>query len=1298
MNAVAPETPSPESAIAACEAGIDACLLRDQPRLRKRLAGLRRRLRHAADRAGVARVLAEIEAARERSAAVCIARAAWRPRLSWPADLPFTDHVQTIGALLDSHQVLILSGETGSGKSTQLPKLCLALGRGVAGRIGHTQPRRIAARAIARRIAEETVTAPGALVGHSIRFDDNVAPAARIKVMTDGILLNEIHEDPSLLQYDTLIIDEVHERSLNVEFILGYLKRVLVRRPDLKLIVTSATLDVEMFATFFTGAARHVIPGRAHAVELRHRPLLRGEAGEEEVADINDALLEAVRELDADDYGDILVFLPGEREIREAFTYLGRAGLAQTEVLTLFARMSAARQARVFEPGPLRRIILATNVAETSLTVPRVRHVIDTGVARVSRYSPRRKLQQLPVEKIARANAEQRAGRCGRERPGICIRLYSEADFLQRRASQEPEILRTNLAGVILRLKSLGIDDVEGFPFVEPPATRLIKDGYGVLQEIGALDAERRLTACGTRLVRYPTDPRLARVLLAAGELGCLAECCIIVAALSIVDPRERPHEMREAADRAHAAFEDRRSDFLWFLRAFAHAREVLGWSAKRQWRHCRRQFLSAVRLREWVQLHDYLVELTRAEGLTQNTAPASYKAIHTALAAGFPSHIGEWQGEHYLGCRNATFSAHPSSVLARHAPRWVIAAEMLETNRRYARIVARFEPSWLERVAGHLIRRSYDAPCWDVRRGCARVTEIQRLHGLVINGARQVDYARVDAPAARALFIDAALVDGELGEEVAFLRHNQALVARIRELEARARRRDLLQPREALHAFYADRLPPEVLTRRELLAWLRTDPGAAAALCMRESDVSSEAHGTVQTWLFPDSLNVGGSPCRLRYRYEPGAEDDGVTISVPLLLVPRLAAAGLDRLVPGLLSTKVEALLRALPKRQRRLLAPAREYAMAMVEALGGVAGPLPVALACIAERLTGSPWAAALFDESALPAHLRCRIEVLDETGQLCASGRALTDIEQHCGEAARAARAALSWTLSGRSSSGWTLPALPLQVEVVCAGVPVPGYPALCDRGSAVEIAIFDTADEATSAHLDGVARLLALGAGRELRHVEAALGDAREFALLAARYGHAVSPCTALVLAAARRRVAASSTPRDADAYSALAQAFAVAVAAEVVAAARQIHTLFRRGARVLADIERLAVPAASASDLRSQVQQLLGPGLIALVDAGHGARIARSLDAIERRLQRVDANPGKDLKKLERLAPLWSRFLADAARDAPGEARRRELHWMFEDFRIALFAPELGAAARIDLGDLEQALDALARPA
>ena len=1279
-------------ALRALDAELGSCLIFDRQVLARGIQALRRKLRGRGRRlrpATVERSLRQLQDQLACSRRVREARAALTMRLEFPAELPFSAHADAIAALIERHQVVIVSGETGCGKSTQLPKLCLRLGRGVAGRIGHTQPRRIAARAIARRLAEETATPLGRLVGHCVRFDDNLEPVTRVKLMTDGILLNEIHRDPRLEQYDTLIIDEVHERSLNVDFLIGYLKQMLAARPDLKLILTSATIDAGIFERFFDDAVSYVIPDRSHSIEIRYRP---PPADDEDAVDIDEAIVAAVRELDAEARGDVLVFLPGEREIRAVAQRIGRAHFENTDIFTLYARLSAARQARIFEPGPRRRLILATNVAETSLTVPRVRHVIDTGLARISRYSPRRKLQQLPVEKIPQANADQRSGRCGRESAGICIRLYSEADFLARRPRIEPEIQRTNLAGVVLKLKAMGVTDVEGFAFAEPPSIRLIKDAYLVLQELGALDAERELTALGAQLARFPIDPRLARVLDAGSTLGCLRECLVIVAALSIADPRERPHEVRDAADRAHAAFADKRSDFMWFLRAWPFAGELRMLPAKKQQRVCRRRFLSAARMAEWSQLHDTLAKLAADAGLNVNPLPATYKAIQTAIAAGFLSQVGEWQVDHYGGCRSASFQLHPSSVLARRAAPWVVAAEVIETRQRYARMAARIEPQWLEQVASHLIKRSYEAPHWDARRGCVRATEIQRLYGLTISHARLIDYARIDPAAARAIFIEASLLVGELGEDTEFLTHNRALLGAIRSLEARVRRRDLLVGRAELHGYYEQRLPVGIATRRDLLAWLRDDTTRVASLCMGESDVTTAQFGTVQAWLFPEQLTIGGTACALEYRFEPGHPRDGLSLRLPLVLLARLRLADLDRLVPGLLSEKIAALLRAQPKARRRLVSPIREFAMASVEALSQVAGPLPSALASVLTHMTGVPWSPSAFDDEQLAPHLRALVVVIGDDGAVLEETRNIPALLATRRADAVVESAAVEWGLTGRSRDGWRFDTLPSQVETLAGETALIGFPALQERVDSVELRVFDDVSRAQAAHPRAVARLLLLDSNSIVRHLQRDFPRARELGLLAALFGHRQSPLAALVLGAARRLLAQCAAPRTAACYLALRTHFHDGLAAEIMVAAAALTSLLERAASLRTPLAR--VPAAARADLEGQLALLLGPAAMDHLDSAGLSRAARALDAITRRLERVDSNPGKDLRKLEAVAPLARRL--NALVEASGEVTPalRVAQLLLEDYRISVFAPELGIATRVAAGDIETALAAL----
>lgn len=1318
--------------LAALERAINDTLLVDRGRLRRRLRRLRRDQRRALQQRAAqpetlpgslpgslpgplprslpARHLRRVRALVadiERSRAVVAARQALAPAIRVPPELPVAAHADELVRLITTHQVVIVTGATGSGKSTQLPKLCLTAGRGIGGRIGHTQPRRIAARAIAARIATETGTAPGSLAAHCVRFDDNVTDQTRIKLMTDGILLNEIRRDRWLEEYDTLIIDEAHERSLNIDVLLGYLPRVLERRPDFRLVITSATLDSDLLAARYQGCAVHAIEGRGYPIEIRYRPpeIWRDDAGTadddaQEDPELGEQVLEAIRELDAGGAADVLVFLPGEREIREVASRLERARLADTELLRLYARLSAAHQARVFAPGARRRIVLATNVAETSLTVPRIRHVIDSGLARVSRYSPRRKLQQLPIEPVPRANAEQRAGRCGREAPGICIRLYAEEDYARRRRTIEPEILRTNLADVILRLKSLGAGEVEAFPFVQPPATRLIKDGYAVLQEIGALDAERGLTALGADLSGYPVDPRLSRMLLAAAEYGSLAEVLIIVAALSISDPRERPHEARDAADRAHAAFADKRSDFLWFVRAFAFARELAALSPVKRRRACRRRFLSAARMQEWVQLHDHLRDRAADAGLACNDVPASYKAVHMALATGFPTLLAEWQQDRYHGCRGTSFALHPASVLFRRDVKWILAADIVETARPYARLAARFEPVWMERVAPHLLRRSHEAPHWDEKRGVARVTEIVRLLGLVIHGGREVELGRIDRSAARQLLIDEGLVGGRLGELPAFLDHNLREVQAVRNFEARTRRRDLVAGDTELRAFYDTRLPAGLITRRALLGWLRADAGRDAQLTMTQEDVTGGRVVDVPEYLFPDELDIAGTRCPLTYRFEPGHEADGLTVRVPLWLLPRVAAAACDRLVPGMLSEKVEAVLRAMPKPWRRRFVPAAEYAMAVVEALPEVDGSFAVAVAAILSRIAGTEVPPAICDDATLPAHLRCRIEVIGDTGdsgtaaEPLIAGRDPQALLEALGDAPRRARAAIDWGIGGRAHDDWRFGRLAVRVEVEQNGFRAVGYPGLVCAGDAVEVVVRDAAAAAAANHGAAVLHLLQLAASAEQQWLRREYSGDNELALLAVTFAHDGLPHEGAWRAALARRAAAAAAVRDDDAFAALCADFRRAVVPEVGAAMRWMLPLMRRGQQLRLEAGETPMPEDSRADIESQLAQLLGPTLAWRHGAACAARYDHYLDALARRLERVRSDPGKDHRKLATVAPLWRRFERLAAGAGDGDHELADLQRRFEEFRVSVFAPELGTDEHVADTDLAPALAAL----
>ena len=1288
--------------LAALKAASAACLRADRLRLARRIRHMQKKLARSQSARALLRLRGELSAARElclRSQQIREQREAWQPQTRCPPELPIREYLGQLEDLLANHQVVVVSGSTGSGKSTQIPKLCLSMGRGIDGRIAHTQPRRLAAQAIAARVAAETETALGELAGFCIRFEERIEPQARLKVMTDGLLLQELVHDPLLNQYDTLIIDEVHERTLNIDFLLGHLKTLLPRRPDLRLVITSATLDISRFMAFFAGAAALHIPGRSFEIETRYRPL---EAPDEANA-VARAVAESLEELDRDCSGDVLVFLPGEREIREVARYLRGRLTENDEIVQLFSRLSSLRQARIFKPGSKRRVILSTNVAETSLTVPRVRHVIDSGLARVSRYNPRRKLQQLPVEPISQDNAEQRRGRCGRESAGICVRLYSETDLLSRSTTHPAEIQRTHLADIILRLKRIGVDDIDGFPFFEQPERRLLNDGYSVLQEIGAIDPDRRLTTLGRDLSRFPIDPRLARVLAAAGTFCCVREALIIVSGLAVQDPRERPHERREAADRAHARFADKRSDYLWFVNAWVHVQALKRLHPGRQLKLCQRDYLSLTRINEWRQLHAQLERIVRTSGLSVQSEPASYKSVHMALLAGFPSMVAEWRVDQYVGCRDRKFVLHPASVLqGRNAP-WVVSDEVMETRRPYARLAALIDAAWIEQSAPHLIKRSYETPYFDSRRGTARVTEIQRLFGLVLSAERRVELARVDEVAARDCFLEAGLVDGLLGAEPEFLRANQGLIARIQKLESKVRRRDLVAERSALVNFYAERLPAKVGSRRELLRWLRADPEREAGLFMTEEDATSSHFKNVAAYLFPDQLDVGGTSCRLSYRFDPGHPQDGVTLHVPQVLLPRLAAEHLDRLVPGMLSEKIEAFLRSLPKYLRRRFSPLREFAMAAVEAIELMEGPLPDVLREALERMSGALIERDALQESRLPDYLSMYVEILDEQQAVLAGSRRLEVLKdsalQH--EAALECER-IEWDMDGVSQQGeWLFPDLPEWIEKPFGGAVIRGYPALNDAGDRVELCIYDTPEQAQRVHHAGLARLVVQWLGRYPQQLIRAVPESKDCSLTAAQFGFRAEPVVYIVAACARRWAQVHNNVRSSAAYEQTRAELRDGLARRLPVLIQRLIVLWEKGERVKTYLEsvRADVPVAACSDIHLQLQRLLGPSLVTAVERDGALRHDRYLDAVTRRVERAQANPGRDLARLDVFMPVWNRFLeleADAA--VMNEETGSDIGAMFEECRIALFTPELGAQGKVTVARLTETLNRLTEPA
>jgi ATP-dependent helicase HrpA len=1275
---------------------IAQCLSRDRPALERDLARLGKRLTAGKP---AERMAAELKRRMEASHAAREARRASLPQPRFPEDLPVSEHREEIAKLIAENQVVVICGETGSGKTTQLPKICLELGRGVDGLIGHTQPRRIAARSVAARIAEELDTRIGEAVGFKVRFSDHTRPESFVKLMTDGILLAELRADSELRAYDTLIIDEAHERSLNIDFLLGYLQRLLPRRPDLKLVITSATLDPERIAGHFDDAPVYEVPGRTYPVETRYRPVQ--EEAEDTDRDLNTAILEAVDELAAEGPGDVLVFLPGEREIREAAEALRKHHPKHTEILPLYARLSASEQNRVFAPHTGRRVVLATNVAETALTVPGIRYVVDSGLARIARYAWRSRVQRLSLEPVSQASANQRAGRCGRLGPGVCIRLYSEEDFELRPAFTDPEILRSNLAAVILQMANLGLGDPERFPFVDPPDTRLIHDGFKLLEELGAVDARHRITDTGRKLARLPVDPRLGAMLLAAGREGALVEVTRIVAFLAIQDPRERPAEKRQAADEAHAQYRETGSDFLGWLRLWdnwrAHQKH-LSRAKLRAW--CRERFLSFLRMREWQDLHGQLRQSLTELGLKENQQPAEPDALHRSLLAGLVSQVGlKTERGDYLGARNRRFHIHPASGLFRKAPAWIMAAEIAETTKVYARECAGIRPEWLETVAPHLLKHHYFEPHFEERRGTVSAFDRVTLYGLTVNPKRRVNYGRIDPADARRVFIREGLVAGRLRSKAAALTRNRALIREIEDLEARGRRRDLLADEQVLCDFYDGRIPAEVHDGASFERWLRQaerqDP---AVLRLTREALLQQETGQVGPDRFPDVLETGGLRLPLSYRFEPGAEDDGVTLTVPLAALNGLDPHSGDWLVPGLLEEKIAALIRSLPKGVRRQFVPAPDFARACVARLGRREGALIPAVTRVLREITGTEVPADAWRPENLEPHLKLRYRVVDAKGRELAAGRDLEALKARLsGRARESFEAQRPKGFEREGITDWDFGELPAFVEFEQQGALLRGYPALADRNDCVALTLADNPAKARRIHRAGLRRLFMLRAREPVKYLYRNLPDIQRLCL---QY-NPVDRCEALkddlVFAGVERVFMAEPWPRDADDFHARLEAgrgelvgdtqALCELAGRILAPYQEIRSRLK-GSLPLSWIE-------AAADIRDQLDHLVCPHFLLETPREWLEQFPRYLVAIGRRLDRLDHAPDKDRRMRVDVEPLWGDCKARlaAAGDAPAEALIR-YRWLIEELRVGLFAQELGTLEKASVKRVEEARKAL----
>ncbi len=1296
------------------------CLPADRARLRRRIEGVERaRNMNAAKRE---HVLSSIAAEAEASRRLRAERTAALPdKIEYPEDLPVSAMRREIADTIREHQVVVLCGETGSGKTTQLPKICLdaalGLGRGIDGIIGHTQPRRIAARTVAARIAEELGVGGkgrlGDLVGSKVRFGDQTSDRTLVKLMTDGILLAETQSDRLFRQYDTLIIDEAHERSLNIDFLLGYLHQILPKRPDLKLIITSATIDPERFADHFAttrGPAPIImVPGRTYPVETHYRPLLNRDtiAPNSFMRDADDtigAVLDVMREIDSQPRGDVLIFMPGEREIRETANALRRQYNERDEVLPLYARLSVEEQRKAFRPHTGRRIVIATNVAETSLTVPGIRYVIDPGTARLSRYSARTKVQGLDIEPISQASANQRKGRCGRVGPGVCYRLYSQADFEGRDEFTPPEIHRTNLASVVLQMASLQLGRPDRFPFVEPPDSRLIRDGHETLRELGAIIDENELTGIGTDLARLPVDPRIGRMILAGRDEGCLHDVLILAAGLSVQDPRDRPIEMQTQADAAHERFEHETSDFMSLLSVWHFYHDsIRPLSRSKRTKACRQNFLSERRLIEWSEVLSQLRTVAREMGLNQNVSKQDEDAIHRALLTGLLTNIGKLDEKHeYQGTRGQKFYIHPGSNLFKDKPKWIMAGELVRTTRLYARAVAKIDPVWAERLGEHLIKRTYSEPHWDTKTATVVAFEKVLLAGLELVGKRRAHFGPVDPPKARELFIHHALVEGDYDTNAPALLHNRELETKIAALEDKARRRDLMAEAEARFAFYDRLLPEDVYSGRRFEKWRKdAEHRNRRILFMTIDDVLIGDSTEVGEDSYPDQLATAGGTIDIRYRFDPTADDDGVTLDVPVEQLGQIDADRADRLVPGLLAEKIEALMRTLPKSARRnfdIPTVAREIALAISDQPGSLLQSLATELG----KRSGVPVRTDDFRPSQLPPHLSMRFRVLDENGQEIRTGRDLAELRRDLADQVAAGFHRLAdgdWRRDNVTE--WDFGDIPESIEIAADPVPVLGYPAVIDNGETAGLRVFDTPEAARDAMRLGLARLYARRMKADLKFDVRDIPGFRGIVLPFAPHGDAEMLRDQLtVLIADRLLLGEKKHPRTIkdfesridDAWNRLS-----ATANECVALAEQVYTRASAAGSRLQDKHPPAWDRA-LRDMSAQLASLVTPHTLTRTPYRWLRCVPRFVRGIDVRLDRLRGSPAnvdRDTRAMMEVHQ-WQRLLAERASKHQHEGivdpNLVEFRWMHEELRVSLFAQELKTSVSISAKRMEKAWD------
>ena len=1278
---------------------LQSCMNVDKHRFKRQLDRLRTDARKGND---PATKLTDLSGKIEHSISKRNQRKTSIPKIEYP-DLPVTAKKDEIAKLIQNNQVLILCGETGSGKTTQIPKICLEIGRGVAGFIGHTQPRRIAARTVADRIAEELGQKIGESVGYKVRFHDKTHERSLVKLMTDGILLAESQNDQYLNQYDTIIIDEAHERSLNIDFLLGYMRWLLPKRPDLKLIITSATIDPERFSKHFSDAPIINVSGRTFPVEMRYRPIELTEENDETAKDLQQAIVEAVDELHRDLPGDILIFLNGEREIRETTESLRKHHPAKCEILPLYSKLSVSEQESVFKPKGNRRIVLATNVAETSLTVPGIRSVIDTGHARISRYSHRSKIQRLPIEKISQASANQRAGRCGRVAEGICIRLYSEEDYLARPEFTEPEILRTNLSSVILQMTALKLGDIEDFPFVEPPEDKMIRDGKTSLHEVNALDKEGQLTPMGRKLAKIPTDPKLARMLLAADKLNCLNEVSIIVSALSIQDPREKPADKMQQADSKHAEFRVDDSDFLTILNiwnTFEKKKKELSNNKLRK--YCKEHFISYIRMREWFDIHAQIMQVIKGElKLKPNTSEAGYEAVHCALLPGLLSNIGFRHEQYeYLGARSLKFFIFPGSGQYKARPKWIMAAEQVETSKVYARNVAKIEPEWIEQAAKHLVKSSYYDPHWEKKAGRSAVNERVMLYGLTIQPKRKIPYERIDPKAAREIFIRCGLVAQDYHTNAPFFKANKKLLEEVGYIQHKGRRVDLIEDEEWLYQFYDDKLPDEVVNGITLDKWRKTkEKEIPEFLFLTKEDLTREDDNYISDWDYPEHKKVGNLSIELQYRFEPGHDEDGVTAIIPVHQLNQVSTQPFDWLVPGLLEEKVVALIKALPKQLRKHFVPVPQTAKDCLEIEPDFKGSIYDWLGARLRKLTGEAIPLTEWNPDMLSDHLKMNYRVVDEKGRSVSYGRNLKALQNKYTEKAGDSFDEIAADeMNHTGCIQWAFDDLPEIYEFVRNGQSFIGFPAIVDEGSSVGVRIFDTREKAEQNHREGLVRLFQLQTRKESKYViknlpksqiaELYYNKLTSHPLLKNKVGKGFKDDVLFaILSASFIEQGDVRTQQDFE-ERLKNKSQMVELATEI---GKNCIDCVERLKAIHSQLNQVGIQSEVREDVAGQLKLLMYSGFVRFLSLSQIKAIPRYLKAIEYRLDKKK----DDQKAMQELNKYWKRYWKEVEQNAKKNIVNPEadrFRWDLEEFRISLFAQQLKTAYPISAKRLDKAWD------